>query len=453
MRELYKSGEGSYVVRWRDRRTAEGKMGRGQARKRHRRRRLAALGALAACVLLVVAVSDLLFADEGEIRGGVYVGDVEVGGQTQSEAREAVETRASEAFEEISFVGADEEFSVSGEELGVDVDSVSSVNEAYEIGRRGGPLQWISDLLNPYTREIRVDAAVGYDEESARDALKEMGAVDQEGTLANLEGALAGLSSEVALAENSSAPEAAASAGEAAASEPTVLLGEFFTDYAWDPDEGRQANLKTASEAIDETVLAPGEEFSTLSILDSLEYEPAKVFANGGVDYEIGGGLCQVSSTLYMAAHYAGLEITERNPHYAELPYIRPGFDATVWFGGVGIEPLDMKFKNTTEGDILIREFVNEDGFLIAQIYGEEPGDKVVSMDSEKIEEDLQKGIKWATYKTVIEDGEVVEDGTLFETTYSYNPPVPEELEHETAEPRGSGWLDMSNTTNWNKKD
>jgi vancomycin resistance protein YoaR len=236
---------------------------------------------------------------------------------------------------------------------------------------------------------------------------------------------------------------------------PTVLLGEYFTDYAWDPDEGRQANLRMASEAINDTVLAPGEEFSALEVLSPLEYEPAKVFANGGVDYEVGGGLCQVSSTLFMAANYAGLEIVERNPHYAELPYIRPGLDATVWFGSVddGWGALDMKFKNTTDGHIRIKEFVNEDGFLVAQIYGEKPADKVVSLESAKVDEDLGKGITWATYKTVTDnDGQVLEDGLLYETLYSYNPPTPPELKHETHEPRGSGWVDESNTTNWNDK-
>ena len=236
---------------------------------------------------------------------------------------------------------------------------------------------------------------------------------------------------------------------------PTVLLGEYFTDYAWDPDEGRQANLRMASGAINETLLAPGEEFSALEVLSPLEYQPAKVFANGGVDYEVGGGLCQVSSTLFMAANYAGLEIVERNPHYAELPYIRPGLDATVWFGSEddGWGALDMRFKNNTDGNILIKQFVNEDGFLVAQIYGEEPADKVVSMDSEKVEEDLGKGITWATYKKVSDnDGKVLEDGLLYETIYSYNPPTPPELKHETNEPRGSGWVDESNTTNWNDK-
>ena len=243
----------------------------------------------------------------------------------------------------------------------------------------------------------------------------------------------------------------AASSEEASGHEPDVLLGEFFTDYAWDPDPNRRSNLKTASKKIDGTILAPGETFSALDTLGPPEdYEVAKVFANGGVDRTEGGGLCQVSSTLYMAANYAGLEIVERNPHYAELPYIQPGLDATVWFGENGWGALDMRFKNNTDGNIMLREYVNDKGFLVAQIYGEKPTGKRVSMDSEKVEENPNKGIKWATYKTVKDNnGKVLEDGLLFETVYSYNPPTPPEMKHKTNEPRGSGWLDPTNTTGW----
>jgi len=249
------------------------------------------------------------------------------------------------------------------------------------------------------------------------------------------------------------ADEGKAVRDQGASEEPSVLLGEFFTDYAWDPDPSRQSNLKAASKKIDGTILAPGETFSALDVLGPPEdYQTAKVFANGGVDRTEGGGLCQVSSTLYMAANYAGLEIVERNPHYAELPYIQPGLDATVWFGENGWGALDMQFKNNTDGDILLRQSVNDDGFMIAQIYGEKPTGKQVSMDSEKVEENPNKGIKWATYKTIKDNGKVLEDGLMYETVYSYNPPTPPEMKHETYEPRGSGWLDPNNTTGWGNR-
>ena len=89
-----------------------------------------------------------------------------------------------------------------------------------------------------------------------------------------------------------------------------------------------------------------------------------------------GGGLCQVASTVYMAAQYAGLEVVERNPHYTVLSYIRPGFDATLWFGYQGTEELDMKLRNDTGSDVEIREYVTEDGFLVAEIWGVPTGEK-----------------------------------------------------------------------------
>lgn len=245
-------------------------------------------------------------------------------------------------------------------------------------------------------------------------------------------------------------PKAAAHDKGAAGSEEMEVLGEYETDFLWDSNPNRKENMKLAAGAVDDTVLEPGEVFSFNDLTSGLDYEAAKTFSDGGVGYANGGGLCQVSSTLYMAAQYAGLEIVERNPHYAVLPYIRPGFDATVWFGGDGIPELDMRFKNTTGGDVLVREWVDEKGFLNARILGEEPTGKEVEMRSEKVFEDPTRGIKWATYKTVKKDGKVLFDGLLHQDVYGYNPPVPEGVPHyDTAKPRVGGWPDPGNTTGW----
>ena len=92
-----------------------------------------------------------------------------------------------------------------------------------------------------------------------------------------------------------------------------------------------------------------------------LDYNSTKVIIEGQEAKADGGGLCQVTSTLYMAANFAGLDVVERYPHNAQLPYIRPGLDATVWFGdGYGNGELDMKFENTTDGYLLIQQYVSE---------------------------------------------------------------------------------------------
>lgn len=437
-----------------------------------RRRRLAAIVAAAGALIVGGFAFDYSVVHGDTIRRGVHSGEVDLGGMTKGEAADALTGQISGKLDEI-YVG---DAAFTGEELGVKVDAGSAVAEAYSVGRRGGIFRHVSDFASSYLGGgVGVTAAAAYDEAAARKAIEgvakerntepkdaapavtkggdveveeavEGRAVDVDATLANLGRSLEGLSGKVALAEERKEP--AVSTEEARASAPTELLGEYKTDYSWDPDKGRQANLKMASGAVDNTMLAPGEEFSFTEQAGSLDYETAKVFSGGGVAKEKGGGLCQVSSTLFMAANYAGLEITERNQHYAELPYITPGFDATVWFGGW--QPLDMKFKNITDGNVLVREFVDEDGFLTAQILGQKPTGREVVMSAEKVKQSPTEGIKWVTYKKVTdENGKVISDGVIGESIYSFNPPVPEEFKHETSEPRTSGWLDPSNTTGW----
>jgi vancomycin resistance protein YoaR len=471
--------DGPFAVRRKyERRTAPAsKQERTRYRKPDyaRRRRNAILALLAGVLLIVVAVWHLTGADE--IRRGVRVGEVDVGGMTRDEAREAVERHAAGAFEEIRF--GDRVFSVPGEKLGVKVDAASAVGEAYSVGRQGWAGERVLDVLRAYLGGIQIDSNVEYREEAARGILEDVArefyekpqnttfrvtedgqvevkegrqgrVLDQQETLANLDRALSDMSSEVPVAADYKSPEV--STQEVQGLKPTEVIGEYRTDFRWDSNPSRKANMRLAAGAINNTLLAPGEVFSFNELASELDYASAKTFSDGGVAYADGGGLCQVSSTLYMAAQYAGLEIVERHPHYAVLPYIKPGFDATVWFGepGSGWGEQDMRFRNNTDAYVLVREWVDEGGFLNAEIVGQPTGKKV-KMRTEKIFERPQVGIKWATYKTVTKDGKVLFDGLIHEYIYGYNPPAPEGGPHyETSIPRVSGWKDPTNTTGWN---
>ena len=438
-----------------------------------RRRKALGVAAVVCGLVVVLAAGNYLFGGDG-IRRGVEVGGLDVGGMSRGEAREAIQRHASSTFEEITFgtVGT-----VPGKELGLKVDAASAVDEAYAVGRQGWVGQRVFDTLRAYLSGIQVDSDIEYEREAARAALEKLArefyrapqdasfsvtddgrikvqeaengrALDQQETLANLDRALANLSAEVPLAEDHPKPDV--TTAEVEKFRPTDLIGEYKTDFRWDTNPNRKANMKLAASAINNTVLAPGEVFSFNEVASPLDYEAAKTFSDGGIGFANGGGLCQVSSTLYMAANYAGLEIVERHPHWAVLPYIKPGFDATVWFGdegGWGIQ--DMKFKNTTDGYILIREWVDEKGFLNAEIHGRPTGKKV-EMRTVKVWERPQVGIKWATYKKVTKDGEVLFDGLLHEYIYGYNPPIPEDVPHyESSAPRVAGWADPTNTTGW----
>lgn len=211
-------------------------------------------------------------------------------------------------------------------------------------------------------------------------------------------------------------------AEEAERVKPATLLGAYRTNYlTYDDSPGRVENLRIASGEIDGTILAPGEVFSFNQLAEPLDYYSNKVIVNGQVDYAAGGGLCQASSTLYMAANYAGLNVIERHPHYAELPYVQPGFDATVWFGS-----LDMKFKNNSGGYLLLREWVDENGYVNAEIWGQPTG-KQVEMSSELASTftDIEGNpvTEWVTFQTVKKDGEVISSGPIHTDTYGYLKP------------------------------
>ena len=476
MKELSKTGRPGTTRRYNNETGRVAKRKRGK-RSYARRRKMVGV-ALIACFLLVGAVAVYyLTGGDNEINRGVSIGSVDVGGMTRDEARRALRAEASATFEKISFGTSKEGFSVSGDDLGIKVDAASAVDEAYSVGRRGNMFQHLSDASRSYLGGVRVDLDAGYDKDRAKSVLEERAeefneepqdasfsvtdsgkvevkearngrVMDQEKTLANLEGALKNMSGHVAIAEGP-APEPEVSTAEVQSYRPKEVIGEYQTDFLWDSNPNRQYNMKLAAKAVNNTVLAPGEVFSFIEHTKSLHYKEAKTFSNGGIGVANGGGLCQVSSTVYMAANYAGLQIVERHPHYAVLPYIKPGFDATVWFGENGWGAMDMRFKNTTDSYIVVREWVDDKGFLNAQILGQPTGMKV-EMSTEKIYEDPVKGIKWTTYKKVTKDGEVLRDGFLYTYRYSYNPPVPENAPHfKTTAPRVAGWPDPTNTTGW----
>jgi vancomycin resistance protein YoaR len=196
---------------------------------------------------------------------------------------------------------------------------------------------------------------------------------------------------------------------ELQAKKPTELQGTYRTNYRATTDQGqtRVDNLKIASKAVSGTFVAPGETYSMLDHVANLDYYKTHVIVDGAERLDEGGGLCQVTSTLYNAALYAGMEITERTPHYSQLPYIRPGMDATVWYGGAGTaDDLDMKFKNTSDGFVLLQEYVSNNGYIYANVYGV-PDNIKVEMSSKPIFK-TEDASKWITYYEKKKDGKVV---------------------------------------------
>lgn len=130
------------------------------------------------------------------------------------------------------------------------------------------------------------------------------------------------------------------------------LLSSFRTSFT-SSNSNRSTNIRLCSEKINGTVLMPGETFSFNQVVGKRTpeagFKPATAYSNGEVVQEYGGGICQVSSTLYNAVLYANLEITERTNHGYKPTYVDPGLDATVSWGGP-----DFKFTNNRDYPIRI---------------------------------------------------------------------------------------------------
>ena len=169
---------------------------------------------------------------------------------------------------------------------------------------------------------------------------------------------------------------------------PEILGDEaYFRDelgYAQTPhtkDENRNNNLRKACESIDGLILQPGEEFSYNATLGQRTrengYLPAGAYSGTALVQSVGGGICQGSSTLYLACLYADLEIVFRINHGYTSTYIDPGLDATVNWGGP-----DYQFRNNTHFPIQLKAEVS-DGYMKMWILGTEERDYYVKMDTE----------------------------------------------------------------------
>jgi len=134
---------------------------------------------------------------------------------------------------------------------------------------------------------------------------------------------------------------------------PKGCIGSYRTPLL-DKSSGRTKNISLASKKINGYVIEPGESFSFNGIVGERTiqkgYKSAKVIKNGKFVEDIGGGVCQLSTTLYNAAQKAGLQVLERHHHSKKVSYVKEGRDATVDYGN-----LDLKFKNTLSYPVEIR--------------------------------------------------------------------------------------------------
>lgn len=193
------------------------------------------------------------------------------------------------------------------------------------------------------------------------------------------------------------------------------LLSSFSTKYSVRAT-ARTTNLKLAASKINGTVLMPGETFSYNKVVGARTiaagYKEAPIYVSGEVVDGLGGGICQITSTLYNAVVYANLDIVERTNHQFVPSYVTASRDATVVYGS-----LDFKFKNNRNYPIKINCSVS-DGIANFQIFGlKQDDDYDVEISSYETGR-TATAIYSEAYKILKKDGKVVNKQLLSKDTY-----------------------------------
>ncbi len=133
-------------------------------------------------------------------------------------------------------------------------------------------------------------------------------------------------------------------------------------------NKNRTDNIILASQLLDGTIIMPGDSFSFNQVVGERStengFKDAPVIIGGSVQQDVGGGICQVATTLYNASLLTGLEIIERSPHSIPVKYAPHGQDATVFYGQI-----DLKIKNNLSNPIIINSAADNNSLIIT-IYG-----------------------------------------------------------------------------------
>lgn len=193
------------------------------------------------------------------------------------------------------------------------------------------------------------------------------------------------------------------------------LLSEFSTKYAAS-NKNRTTNLILASKKINGTVLMPGETFSYNKVVGARTiaagYKEAPIYVSGRVEDGIGGGICQITTTLYNAVLYADLDIVERSNHQFVPSYAGPSRDATVVYGAI-----DFKFKNNRDYPIKITCSVSG-GIANFKIWGLKSDNDYEVQITSRTTGKTATAIYSEAYKTLKKNGAVVSTTLLSKDTY-----------------------------------
>ena len=372
---------------------------------------------------------------------GVYAEGISLAGMTSVEAIETLDAYFGHISESPMTVtcmdGADEELTIGG--FGFSWNSEETVRQAMSLGVSGNIIHRFKDRTDLADGSIYLNVPRQFEPEIIKDKLRSAVAshdnpaknasieLQEDGTFKISEqgsdGVVTNLDETVKLiteqlADNLSDSmhvEVLTQEDKPKVTEDVLLsikdeLGSFTTDYSSSKD-GRKTNISVAVGYLNGTVVLPGE---TLSVSETIRprteengYELAAQYSSGESEQALGGGICQVSTTLYNALIRAELEIVERHPHSMVVTYVDWGTDAAI-----ADNSKDLVFKNNLDYPVYIYGSADGD-YLTFKIYGVEyrPANRTIEFEAKTLSEKWPKEKK-VKYSDELKKGKTDVSGT-----------------------------------------
>ena len=380
------------------------------------------IGIIALAILLSVICAGMYqphcavaAADDEAILEGVYMGEMSLAGMTAEEAKASVSAFVEELKHKNITFGAvgDHYVSVIAGDLGLAWVNESDIDAAAALGKKGNIVKRYKAMQDLKHGNKVYDLKLSLDRDLIKSVLEEQCAeydipsvnntitrVDgqfvieegQAGERVNVEESLNQIyeyitngwdyqDASIDLAIDVSEPKGSVEDLQ----KMTDVLGTFTTSYSTS-SPSRCKNIENGARLINGTLLYPGDEFSTYDTIkpftEANGYYPAGTYMNGKVVDSLGGGICQVSTTLYNAVLLSELEVTERHNHSMIIAYVKPSMDAAI----AESSGKDFRFVNSWENPIYI-EGVTQGKQITFTIYGVEQRDPshVVRYESETL--------------------------------------------------------------------
>lgn len=354
--------------------------------------------------------------DDGteKILAGVYIDSVNVSNMTKAQALTAVDNYLEEiSGYNIQMYAANKMTTATAAELGLSWDGEAMLDKVLGIGRSGNLISRFKVTEDLKKGNIRLMLPYKADRQKIEDIIEERclpfdcAAVnatmkrvegefviekEQPGIMVDLKGSIDAIDEYISKLWRVGGGEVELVAEITPAvhtkeglSEVKDVLGYASTDYSSGP-YSRIQNIVTGTKKVTNTILFPDEEYSVCDAMIPFTkengYEPGGMFINGEVVDEYGGGICQVSTTLYLALLRAEIEIVERYNHSMTVNYVKLSMDAAIAEGSK-----DLIFKNNLDYPIFIEGYTY-DGEVGFTVYGKEyrSKEREVYYESEKLE-------------------------------------------------------------------